>query len=104
MDRPFPAYKGDDPYVFVCYAHDDEDVVFPEMAWLHEQGINLWYDEGISAGRIWREEIGDAIKGASKVLYSISESSVEHRGVAALATAVLTIFSGIAAFAFGLGA
>ena len=80
MDRPFPAYKGDDPYVFVCYAHDDEDVVFPEMAWLHEQGINLWYDEGISAGRIWREEIGDAIKGASKVLYYISESSLasEH--------------------------
>ncbi len=46
------------------------------MAWLHEQGINLWYDEGISAGRIWREEIGDAIKGASHVLYYVSESSL----------------------------
>ena len=44
MDKPFSAYKGNDPYVFVCYAHDDEDLVYPEMAWLHEQGINLWYD------------------------------------------------------------
>ncbi len=60
----------------MCYAHDDEGVVFPEMAWLHEQTINLWYDEGISAGRIWREEIGNAIKGASKVLYYISEASL----------------------------
>ena len=76
MDQPFPAYQGDEPYVFVCYAHEDEGVVYPEIGWLHEQGINLWYDEGISAGRIWREEIGDAIKGASSVLYYISESSL----------------------------
>ncbi len=41
MDKPFPAYKGDRPYVFVCYAHDDEYVVYPEIAWLHEQGINI---------------------------------------------------------------
>ena len=75
MDKPFPAYQGDEPYVFVCYAHDDEDVVYPEMAWLHEQGIRLWYDEGTSGVKIWREEIGDAIKDASKVLYYISESS-----------------------------
>ncbi len=76
MEKPFPAYNGEDPYIFVCYAHDDEDVVYPEMAWLHEQGINLWYDEGISGGKIWREEIGDAIKGAFRVLYYISESSL----------------------------
>ena len=76
MEKPFPAYQGDEPYVFVCYAHDDEDVVYPEIRWLHEQGFNLWYDEGISAGRIWREEIGDSIKGASSVLYYISNSSL----------------------------
>jgi TolB-like protein/tetratricopeptide (TPR) repeat protein len=76
VDQPFAAYRGDEPYVFVCYAHEDEGVVYPEIGWLHEQGINLWYDEGISAGRIWREEIGDAIKAASSVLYYISESSL----------------------------
>jgi hypothetical protein len=27
LDRPFPAYKGNDPDVFLCYAHDDEDFV-----------------------------------------------------------------------------
>ena len=76
MDKPFPAYRGDAPYVFVCYAHDDEDVVYPEIGWLHEQGINLWYDEGISAGKVWRAEIAEAIQGASKFLYYISTASL----------------------------
>ncbi len=34
MDQPFPAYRGDEPYVFVCYAHEDEGVVYPEIGWL----------------------------------------------------------------------
>ena len=76
MDKPFPAYQGDAPYVFVCYAHDDEDVVYPEIGWLHEQGINLWYDEGISAGKVWRAAIAEAIQGASKFLYYISTASL----------------------------
>ncbi len=76
MDKPFPAYQGDEPYVFVCYAHEDEDEVYPEIGWLHEQGINLWYDEGISAGKVWRAEIAEAIQGASKFLYYISAASL----------------------------
>ena len=50
MERPFPAYKGDDSYIFVSYAHADADEVYPEITWLKEAGINIWYDEGISAG------------------------------------------------------
>ncbi len=76
MEKPFPAYQGTDPYVFVCYAHEDEDVVYPEMGWLHEQGVNLWYDEGISAGRIWRAEIGDAIQSATTILFYVSKASL----------------------------
>ena len=63
--------------MFVCYAHEDSDVVYPEMAWLHEQGLNLWYDEGISAGKNWRAAIGDSLLGASHVLFYISEHSLQ---------------------------
>ncbi len=76
MDKPFAAYRGDEPYVFVCYAHDDQGVVYPEIGWLHEQGINLWYDEGISAGKNWRAAIGDSLLGASHVVFYISERSL----------------------------
>jgi hypothetical protein len=50
MERPFPAYQGSEPYIFVCYAHDDMDVVYAELEWLRADGVNVWYDEGISPG------------------------------------------------------
>jgi TolB-like protein len=61
----------------VCYAHADESVVYPEIRWLQDQGINAWYDEGISAGRIWRTEIGESLLGATHVLFYISKHSLE---------------------------
>jgi len=76
LSQPFPAYQGDEPYVFVCYAHDDSAVVYPEMQWLRDQGVNVWYDEGISAGKVWRAEIAEAIQGAAKFLYYISATSL----------------------------
>ena len=80
MDKPFPAYKGDDPYVFVCYAHVDSSVVYSEINWIHQQGVNIWYDEGIAAGRNWRAEIGESVEGATHVLFYISKASIasEH--------------------------
>jgi TolB-like protein/Flp pilus assembly protein TadD len=77
LETPFAAYQGDEPCIFVCYAHEDSDVVYPEMAWLREQGLNLWYDEGISAGKNWRAAIGDSLLGASHVLFYISPRSLE---------------------------
>ena len=76
MNRPFPAYRGDQPYVFVCYAHDDAKTVYGELAWLNEQGVNIWYDEGISAGQIWRAEIARALDGATQVLYYVSSAAL----------------------------
>ena len=72
MDKPFSAYEGEDPYVFVCYAHDDSRVVYPEVQWLHDQGINVWYDQGISPGAEVPDELGQAILGASLILFYVS--------------------------------
>jgi len=77
MDRPFPAYKGDEPHVFVCYSHADADDVYPEIEWLHAQAINVWYDEGISAGKNWRAETGLSLDRANRVLFYISRHSIE---------------------------
>jgi Flp pilus assembly protein TadD len=77
MEKPFPAYRGDQPYLFVCYAHADAAHVYPELKWLRQQQLNIWYDEGISGGKIWRAEIGNAIKGAHKVLFYISSASLK---------------------------
>ncbi|MDO5859411.1 hypothetical protein, partial [Methanobrevibacter sp.] len=48
-DAPFPAYEGDEPYIFISYSHDDSDLVFPEIERFHNDGYNIWYDEGITS-------------------------------------------------------
>jgi len=77
MDPPFPAYKGDEPYIFVSYSHKDARAVFPELTKLRNQGFNIWFDEGIEPGAEWREEIGTAILNARVFLYFVSEASVQ---------------------------
>ena len=76
MEKPFPAYRGDAPYVFVCYAHIDNERVYPEINWLHDQGVHIWYDEGISAGKNWRAEIGNSLLKAEHVLFFVSDGSL----------------------------
>jgi TolB-like protein len=64
----------------VCYAHEDSDAVHREIAWLNDYGVNVWYDEGISPGHEWREELANAIQGCARVLYFVTPNSVvsEH--------------------------
>jgi len=76
MSKPFAAYSGSESYVFVCYAHKDSDRVYIDLTQLNDDGINLWYDEGIPAGSSWRAEIAGAIQGASKLLFFISDASL----------------------------
>lgn len=79
MRQPLPAYSGDDPYVFVCYAHEDRIRVYPEIRRLQDGDLNIWYDEGISPGEEWDEELGRAIDGAEKLLFFVSQRSVASR-------------------------
>ncbi len=79
MERPFPAYKGDEPYIFVSYAHEDSDVVFPEIQWLKGQGFNLWFDEGISPGSRWSEELASALENANLFLFFATSNSIDSK-------------------------
>ena len=80
MEKPFPAYDGDEQYIFVSYAHADSERVFPEIQWLHEQGFNVWYDEGIEPGSVWRDALARAIENSALFLFFVTPESVarEH--------------------------
>jgi hypothetical protein len=58
------------------YSHTNADAVYADMEHLAEQGINIWYDEGIPAGRVWRAEIANAIGNASQFIFFISQESL----------------------------
>jgi hypothetical protein len=78
---PFPAYEGDEPYVFVSYAHADANLVFPELKKFHDDGINIWYDQGIAPGNEWTTEIAEALEGCSMFIVFISENSAKSINV-----------------------
>ena len=74
-ERPLPAFDGDEPYVFVSYSHEDDELVHPQIRWLQEQGFNVWWDEGISPGASWRTELTDALGECSLIIYFITPNS-----------------------------
>ena len=60
----------------MCYAHNDADSVYQDLELLNGAGFNIWYDEGIAAGKSWRAEIATAIQGANKLIFFISKDSL----------------------------
>jgi len=76
MKPPFPAYEGDEPFVFVSYSHADSDRVFEELRFLKDAGINIWYDEGITPGSRWSDELASAIERADLFLALLTTSAV----------------------------
>lgn len=78
-ERPFSAYSGDAPYVFVSYAHHDAERVYPELTWLREQGINIWYDEGITPGSRWSDALANALERAAHFVFLVSPRSAAPR-------------------------
>ena len=72
---PFPAYDGDEPYVFVGYSHSDKADVYPELVRLRESGFNVWYDEGIPAASSWTDEIARAVANCDRFLFFVSPDS-----------------------------
>ena len=73
---PFPAYRGSEPYIFVSYAHVDSAKVFEEIKSFNENGYHVWYDEGISPGNEWTDEIAEALEKCGLFVVFFTPASV----------------------------
>jgi TolB-like protein len=76
LKKPFSAYCGAEPYLFLSYAHLDQDTVYSDMEWLYEAGFNIWYDEGIDIGSVWRQSVADALAESSGCLFFLTQNSI----------------------------
>lgn len=81
ITRPFNAYVGKEPYIFVSYSHKDAGIVYPELLALRQFGFRIWYDEGIEPGKEWSENIARAIEQCTTFIVYISQNSVNSRNV-----------------------
>ena len=77
----FQPYRGDDPFIFISYAHVDMDRVESDFERLNRAGYRLWYDDAIRPGSEWADDIAVALTGAAAVLVFISPAAVESTNV-----------------------
>ena len=50
-------YAGEEPHIFISYAHRSRAEVLPVIARMQKDGYRVWYDEGIDPGTEWDENI-----------------------------------------------
>ncbi len=79
MNRPFSSYKGDEPYIFISYAHDDQNEVFKHIKRLNQEGFRIWYDEGIEPGVNWYESLESRIRNCECILLFISKKAQQSQ-------------------------
>lgn len=70
----FTPYEGNEPYLFISYAHADSPDVMRVIADMHSRGFRIWYDEGIEVGSEWPECIAEHLGAAHLMLAFISEA------------------------------
>ena len=73
------AYNGNQPYIFISYAHKDSDKVLPIVESLTASGFRVWYDSGIEAGTEWPEYIANKLSESACVIAFISKAALESQ-------------------------
>jgi hypothetical protein len=71
-----PCSIQHDSFVFVSYAHQDSDKVFPVIELISAGGYALWYDKGINISSVWTDEIALAILNSKIFLIFVSKNAV----------------------------
>ncbi|TFF88718.1 MAG: toll/interleukin-1 receptor domain-containing protein, partial [Promethearchaeota archaeon] len=80
IEPPFEACVKK-PFVFVSYAHKDKRHVYPIIKKLFDNGIPIWYDEGIPPSSKWLETIGKRISECTTFLVFISNNAINSENV-----------------------
>lgn len=66
------VYEGEEPYVFVSYAHADREQVLPLIRGLQDRGLRVWYDVGIEYGADWLNVIVEHLERSACVVCFIT--------------------------------
>jgi len=81
-EAPFVERTKNEPFIFVSYARENSNFVYPEIERLKATGYRIWYDkEQIRAGRSWSNEINGALEACACFLVFITMRAVESERV-----------------------
>ncbi|MBE6552539.1 MAG: TIR domain-containing protein [Ruminococcaceae bacterium] len=71
------SYNGNEPYIFISYAHKDNNTVYPVIDRMQRDGYRVWFDEGIDPGTEWDETIAEKIDGCGYFVAFISNNYID---------------------------
>lgn len=77
MIEKFDAYVGEEPYIFVSYAHIDSKNVIQIISELYREKYRIWYDEGIPLMEDYTETLVDRISNCEVFLIFLTQNSME---------------------------
>ena len=81
-DCPSPkAYEGSEPFIFVSYAHSDNEIIYPLINQLAKYGYRIWFDEGIKVGDEWIEFIASKVFICEQAILFVSNNSINSPNV-----------------------
>ena len=75
------AYEGNEPYVFASYSHKDANIVLKIITLLKQKMCRIWYDEGLTPGESWNDNIAEHLLKCSQFILFISPDSVTSKYV-----------------------
>ena len=67
-------YQGNEPYLFISYAHADEQAVGSVLEHLEKHSVRFWYDDGIEVGSEWPEYIAERLASSKMMLAFVSNA------------------------------
>ncbi len=72
-----------EPYIFISYSNDDYKQVYPIIVKLKEQGIPVWYDEGLAYGESWENQVKERLNSdnCKGVVFFSSANSFSSKSV-----------------------
>lgn len=71
------AYTGNEPYVFFSYSHADREKAEGLIAAMKKRLCRVFYDEGLSPGGSWNDELALRLKGASAMVLLLSARAAD---------------------------
>lgn len=81
LKPPFPAYEGEEEYIFVDYAPENFEMICPEIVKFHGNGYNIWYKNGISNRNKTAPKILKHLEEACLYVLFMTNNSIESDAV-----------------------
>lgn len=75
------AYVGNEPFVFVSYAHSDKQIAESVIIGLKQKMCRVFYDDGLTPGEPWNDELAEKVIKCECLVVLLTNNSASSKYV-----------------------